>query len=118
MMDTPARHTGAMSDLLVRPEQPRADSPTAEHLWIALYEARAGKAVHSVAQLEDAAFRMYLPMARTLAHAVPADNLGDLRTTEEVAEIGLAQAVLAWRQRTSSGFRRYASTAIMRQLLT
>lgn len=114
---TAARHTELMSDFSVRAAQPPGASPTAEHLWNALYEARAETAVHSVAQLEDAAFRMYLPMARTLAHTVPAEDPSGLRSTEEVAEIGLAQAVLAWRQRSGDGFRRYARTAIMRRLL-
>lgn len=36
----------------------------------------------------------------------------------QAAELGLACAVLAWRQRTSGGFRRFARSTIMRQLLS
>jgi hypothetical protein len=95
-----------------------ADSAAAERLWDALYLARAGKTRQPVADLEDAAFRLYLPMARTLAHTVGGDTLADRVTAEQAAELGLAYAVLAWRQRTSGGFRRFARSTIMRQLLT
>ena len=58
-----------------------------------------------VADLEDAAFRLYLPMARTLAHTVGGETRAGRVTAEQAAELGLAYAVLAWRQRTSGGFR-------------
>jgi len=94
-----------------------ADSATAERLWDALYLARAGKTRQPVADLEDAAFRLYLPMARTLAHTFGDTPVSRARA-EQSAELGLAYAVLAWRQRTSGGFRRFARSTIMRQLLT
>ena len=62
------------------------------------------KPEQSTADLEDAAFRYYLPMARSLAHSVcgaPIDRV----TVEQAAELGLAHRVLAWRQRSSAGFR-------------
>ena len=79
------------------------DSVVAEHLWYALYRARTGETEQSTADLEDTAFRYYLPMARSLAHSVcgaPIDRV----TAEQAAELGLAHAVLAWRQRSSAGW--------------
>lgn len=95
-----------------------ADSAAAERLWDALYLARTGKTGQPVADLEDAAFRLYLPMARTLAHTVVGGTDADRVTAEQAAELGLAHAVLAWRQRTSGGFRRFARSTIMRELQT
>lgn len=60
-----ARVTSTDAPLL---EHHPADSAAAERLWDAIYLARVGKTWQSVADLEDAAFRLYLPMARTLAH--------------------------------------------------
>ena len=94
-----------------------ADSAAAERLWDALYLARAGKTWKPVADLEDAAFRLYLPTARTLAHTVVGDDPVDRGAAEQAADLGLAYAVLAWRQRTSGGVRRFARSTIMRQLL-
>ena len=37
-------------------------------LWDALFAARTGHSIRNLADLEDAVFRFYLPMARTLAH--------------------------------------------------
>ena len=39
---------------------------TAERLWDALYLARVGESARRLADLEDAVFRYYLPLARTL----------------------------------------------------
>jgi len=108
-----------MTETPVLEEHHPADSAAAERLWDALYLARAGKTAQPVADLEDAVFRLYLPMARTLAHTVSGDGTAQDRvTTEQAAELGLAHAVLAWRQRTSGGFRRFARSTIMRQLLS
>ena len=94
-----------------------ADSVVAERLWDALYRARTGETEQSTGDLEDAAFRFYLPMARSLAHSVCKESI-DRFTAEQAAELGLAHAVLAWRQRSSAGFRRFARSAIMRQIST
>lgn len=94
-----------------------ADSAVAERLWDALHRARAGETEQSAADLEDAAFRFYLPMARSLAHSVCSESI-DRVTAERAAELGLAHALLAWRQRSSTGFRRFARSAIMRQIST
>lgn len=97
-------------------EHQPADSAAAERLWDALYLARAGGTMHPMADLEDAVFRFYLPMARTIAHTVTGDDAADRVSVEQAAELGLAHAVLAWRQRTSGGFRRFARSTILRQL--
>ena len=114
-----ADHVGVTStDTTLLEHHHPADSAAAERLWDALYLARAGKTWQPVADLEDAAFRLYLPMARTLAHTVGGETPADRVTAKQAAELGLAHAVLAWRQRTSGGFRRFARSTIMRQLLT
>jgi hypothetical protein len=96
-------------------EDQLADSATADLLWDALYRARAGKNRHAVADLEDAVFGLYLPMARTLAHTVVGESV-DRQVSEQSAELGLAHAVLAWQQRASIGFRRFARFSIVQQL--
>jgi hypothetical protein len=96
---------------------PSRGSVAAERLWDALYVARAGRSPQVEADLEDAAFRRYLPLARTLAHTMGGDSPDADRTaTEQVAELGLANAVLAWRQRTGAGFLRFARSSIIREL--
>jgi len=61
--------------------------------------------------------RFYLPMARSLAHAVVGESSMDRVPAEQAAELGLARAILEWPLRTSGGFRRSARSAIMRQLV-
>jgi hypothetical protein len=85
-----------MSERTVRAPSHPADSVAAERLWDALYVARAGRSRRLVADLEDAAFRRYLPWARTLVHAAGLTQGADRTATEQVAELGLANAVLAW----------------------
>jgi hypothetical protein len=87
-----------------------------ERLWDALFNARAAGLPGQVADLEDAVFRYHLPMARTLAHSVAGATPSQVQAAEEAAELGLAVAVLEWRQRTSVGFRRFARSAVTRQL--
>ena len=52
-----------------------ADSVVAERSWDALYRARTGETEQSRADLEDAAFRFYLPMARSLSHSVCKESI-------------------------------------------
>ena len=91
------------------------EAATAEKLWDALFLARARKSARNMADMEDAVFRFYLPMARTMAHEAVAES-ADPTAVEQAAELGLAQAVLAWRQRDSGGFRRLARSSIQFQL--
>ena len=92
-----------------------ADDPggaaCADRLWIALTLARAGDTSNTLARTEDAVFRFYLPLARTSAR-----HLDDPEGAEQAAELGLAQAVLAWRHPSGQGFDRAATTAIVNHL--
>ena len=97
--------------------QDSTDPVTGERLWAALAYARAGERQHQVADLEDAAFRLYLPMARTFAQGVTCDTAAERQAADQAAELGLADAVLGWRQPTSGGFRRFARSSILRHLL-
>jgi hypothetical protein len=91
------------------------ESVQAGKLWDALFTARNGQSARNLADLEDAVFRFYLPMARTLAHELASGPKG-FTAAERAAELGLAQAVLAWRHRDSSDFRRFATSSIQVQL--
>ena len=61
-------------------------------------------------------------MARTLAHTTTGETHGvdrvEAEAAEQAAELGLARAILAWRERTSGGFRRFARSIILRELLS
>jgi hypothetical protein len=98
-------------------QQHPADSLVGERLWNALFTARDDGLPRQVADLEDAVFRFYLPMARGLAHTVVGESAMDRVSAEQAAELGLARAILEWPRRTSGGFRRSARSAIMRQLV-
>jgi hypothetical protein len=106
-----------MTETALRVPAHPADSVAAERLWDALYQARASRSRRLVADLEDAAFRRYRPLARTLAHSAAGEATGPDRTNiEQATELGLAKAVLAWRERTGAGFRRFARASIIREL--
>src|SRR5690349_21663631 len=59
---------GRMTETAIRVPAQSVDSVAAERLWNALYQAQAVRTRRLVADLEDAAFRRYLSLARTLAH--------------------------------------------------
>jgi hypothetical protein len=108
-----------MTQMQVTQEQQHpADSMVGERLWNTLHTARTEGSPRQVADLQDALFRFYLPMARGLAHAVVGESGTDRVAAEQAAELGLAQAILEWPQRTSGGFRRSARSAVMRQLVS
>jgi DNA-directed RNA polymerase specialized sigma subunit len=54
-------------------------------------------------------------MALTIARTHPSDD-PDGEALRQVAEVGLAQAILSWRQRDSTRFDRYARVTIIDQL--
>jgi hypothetical protein len=87
----------------------------ADRLWIALTLARAGDTPTIRAYTEDAVFRFYLPMARALARS-SAQYPDDPEGADQAAELGLAQAVLAWRYPSGQGFDRAAAAAITNHL--
>lgn len=88
-----------------------------QRLWDALSRARAEDFRHEIAELEDAVFQWHLPMARTLAERVRCETAAERLAAERAAELGLAHAVLEWRQPTGGGFRRFARASVLRQLL-
>lgn len=87
----------------------------ADRLWVALNHARAGNTPSTRAHSENAVFRFYLPIARTLARS-SARYPHDPEEAEQAAELGLAQAVLAWLHPTGRGFDRAATGAIIAHL--
>jgi hypothetical protein len=101
---------------MIQDRQNPADSLQAERLWDAIYLARAGNGTGDVSELEEAACRFYRPMARSIARVVFGESAVETGHAERVAELALARAVLAWRHPTSSGFRRFARSVIIRQL--
>jgi len=72
-----------MTETSARVEPHPADSVAAERLGDALYVTRAGRSRRVVADLEDAAFRRYLPLARTLAHTAGGETPDADRTATE-----------------------------------
>ena len=110
---------GPARPVIPRPEREgdeRADGvAVVQELWDALIRARADYAPRILAAAEDAVFRFYLPLARTLAGA-PATRGVDPTEAEQAAEVGLAQAVLDWQHRAIRGFDAYARAAITVQL--
>ena len=92
-----------------------AETARAEGLWSELIAARTGNSAKALADLEDAVFRYYLPIARNLAHEW-VDGTAGLKAAERAAELGLAQAVQAWRHRDSREFHRFATSSIQLQL--
>ena len=93
-----------------------ADSGVAEQLWDALYAARTDRRLRSVAELEDAAFTFYLPLARSAASLVYGESAEAADSAQQAAELGLARAILSWPHRTSNGFRRFARAVVIQQI--
>jgi hypothetical protein len=84
---------------------------TAEQFWGALRQARSSNLPRTLAAVEDAQFRYYLPMARSMA-ARHQQGVDDCR---QAAEVGLADAILSWRH-GRVGFDRFARRTITAQL--
>ena len=87
----------------------------ARWLWDALARARANYSPRVLAAAEDAVFRWYLPLARSMS-TDQAGTAVDPIAIEQAAELGLAQAVLGWRQPDCREFERYASGMITERL--
>jgi hypothetical protein len=87
---------------------------TADQLWAALHQARTDIRPRTLAHVEDALFRHYLPMARSMA-AEHAPDHPDPDGLQQTAEVGLARAILAWTH-GPAGFNRFARNAITHQL--
>jgi len=91
------------------------NTETARTLWEALIRARSQSPVISAA--EDAVFRFYLPLARATARTY-AGWAVDPDLAEQAAELGLANAVLAWRRADICAFAAFARAAMIRQMST
>ena len=88
----------------------------ANQLWKTLNHARANPSLpKTLTDVEDAVFRFYLPFAHAVAEGHPA-AAAHSAVMEQAAEVGLAQAVLAWRYRDSRDFQRFAGLRIQAQL--
>ena len=106
-----------------RPEHQRegrdlvAAAEAARDVWSVMAGARTGDAPRTLAAAQDAVFRRYLPMARTLANSPdPERRPVDPVRAQQAAELGLAQAVLGWRRPDGGGFELFASIAVAAQL--
>ena len=91
----------------------RINNEAAKTLWDALIQARTQSPVISAA--EDAVFRFYLPLARATARTY-AGWAVDPDLAEQAAELGLANAVLAWRRADICAFAAFARAAMIRQM--
>ena len=89
------------------------NNEAAKTLWDALIQARSQSPVISAA--EDAVFRFYLPLARATARTY-AGWAVDPDLAEQAAELGLANAVLAWRRADICAFAAFARAAMIRQM--
>jgi hypothetical protein len=100
------------------PAGPSRDGATdlvANSLWKILNLARANSPMpRTLTDDEDAVFRFYLPFAHALAAGHPTATTHPA-AAQEAAEVGLAQAVLAWRYRDSHDFQRFAGIRIQAQ---
>jgi hypothetical protein len=88
---------------------------SAQELWDALTRARAEYAPLVLAAAEEAVFRFYLPLAKTLASTVAPRGV-DRVEAEQAADVALAQAVLGWQDGAREGFDAFARAAIESQL--
>ena len=81
-----------------------------------LARASTANAPRTLAAARDAVFGRYLPIARTLA-ITPGQGRRpvDPAAAEQAAELGLAQAVVAWRRPDGDGFE-VTARAIAAQL--
>ena len=116
-----AELTGFGGGAVVRPGRDRAERSnepaSIRDMWSALARASTDNAPRTLAAARDAVFGRYLPMARTLA-ITPGQGRRpvDPAAAEQAAELGLAQAVLAWRRPDGDGFEVTARAAIAAQL--
>ena len=116
-----AEPTGFGGGAVMRPGRDRAErineSAFIRDVWYVLARASTDNAPRTLAAARDAVFGRYLPMARTLA-ITPGQGRRpvDPADAEQAAELGLAQAVLAWRRPDGDGFEVIARAAIAAQL--
>ena len=88
---------------------PNIDRSEGEQRWSVLSRARADGSPGLIAAAEDAVFRCFLPLASAMAAGADDPATGE---PERAAELGLAQAVLAWRRPDGVGFEEFARRSI------
>ena len=108
LASTTSAVSGAGSDRDLEPWT--VDAAAAQPLWDRLIRARVESPIVSIA--EDAVFRFYLPLARSLAAGAAVDP----DRAQQAAELGLARAVLAWRHPDCTPFSAFARAAILHAL--
>jgi hypothetical protein len=84
------------------------------HLWVHLTRARADYDPRILAEVEFQVFRFYLPLARSIVRCP--DDSDALDHDLACAELGLAKAILAWRQPDQARFEEYARRAIQSEI--
>ena len=87
-------------------------------LWDSLREASESGSARRIAAAEDMVFRHHLAWARSLAVAESADDprAGPEAGHREAAELGLAQAILAWSATNSGRFVDFARRFIVHRV--
>lgn len=114
MPSTHPSHT-VLNPAVARPEADKTAAGQARQLLVALDAARAGCSPCGLSRAEDAVFRHYLPMARSLA-VDGAARSGSPEVAIEAAELGLARAVLDWHGSDPLAFEGFARVTIMAHL--
>jgi hypothetical protein len=104
-----------LNPAVARPEADRTAVGQARQLLVALGAARAGCSPCGLSTAEDAVFRHYLPMARSLA-VDGAGRSDDPEVAIEAAELGLARAVLDWRGSDPLAFEGFARATMLAHL--
>ncbi len=108
-----------------RPQWEAVEPVADQQLWSVLAQARAAGAPAVIAAAEDAVFRCYRPMAAAMAAAAAEAACTDrpagvqpsaAAELEQAAELGLAQAVLAWRRADGVGFTESARRSVGHRL--
>ncbi len=87
-------------------------------LWASFTEASTSGSARRIAEAEDAVFRHYLPWAMSFAEEACSAHLQapDPAPYRDAAELGLAQAVLAWRHGGDGRFHDFARRSILNQI--
>jgi hypothetical protein len=109
----------ARDSAITRPIPSRGDrndiDPGSVRLWDGLARARAADDPAALAAAEDGVFRLYLPLSHAIAQQWATSTVAAIDVVR-AAELGLAEAVLAFRQTGSRGFEAFARAVITAEL--
>ncbi len=124
-MSASARMPQHSPDIETCGPEPAAAELDEEQRWRILARARADGSSGLISAAEDALFRCYRPLAAAMAASAAEDAAAaapagvqplSAAELEQAAELGLAQAVLAWRRADGVGFVESARRAIGHRL--